>query len=118
MQKLRNSPDLPAIPAVQSGLCPLRRAADSVPGSFTNSRQRVSTAPSSHAGSVVETRPQRGANSGAGERPAAHCADPASVTSWPGRGHGVRQPHPSETTLSWGEVMHGVRLGLIGWGWK
>ena len=37
--------------------------------------------------------------------------------NWPGRGHGVRQPHPSETPLSWAEVMHGVRLGLIGWGW-
>ena len=45
------------------------------------------------------TWPQRGGDSGAGERPAGFAAD------WPGRGYGVRGPaYPGETTLSWQEV--------------
>jgi hypothetical protein len=36
-----------------------------------------------------------------------------AVVHWPGKGHGVREPFPQETALSWGEVLHGVREGLI-----
>lgn len=116
MQKLRNSPVVHGASNVQSGVPALRRAADSVAGSFTHSRQRVQAAPPGHVGALAETRAQRGRDSGAGERASGRAAE--SVGSWPGRGHGVRQPNPCETPLSWAEVMHGVRLGLIGWGWR
>lgn len=116
MQGLRNSADLSATPDVQPGMHPLRRSADSIVGSFTHSHKLMQAAPPSHAGALAEIRPQRSGNSGVGERPAGRAT--RGGADWPGRGHGVRQPDPFETPLSWGEVMHGVRLGLIGWGWR
>ena len=104
MQKLRHSPLVPGASDVQSGVPALRRAADSVAGSFTHSRQRVPTAQAGRAGTVAQAWAQRGRDSGVGQ---------GAVTHWPGKGHGVRQPAPSETSLSWGEVMHGVNAGLI-----
>lgn len=32
---------------------------------------------------------------------------------WPGRALGVREPYPSETSLSWAEVIHGVEIGIF-----
>ena len=104
MQKLRHSPLVPGASNVQPGVPALRRAADSVAGSFTHSRQRVQTAQAGRAGPVAQAGAQRGRDTGAGQGVVAH---------WPGKGHGVRQPNPGETPLSWGEVMHGVNAGLI-----
>lgn len=33
--------------------------------------------------------------------------------AWPGRDLGVRAPMPGETALSWAEVHHGLREGLL-----
>lgn len=104
MQKLRHSERFSGLPDVQSGVPALRRAADSVAWSFTHSRQRVQTAQAGRAGTVAQAWAQRGRDSGVGQ---------GAVTHWPGKGHGVRQPNPCETALSWGEVMHGVNAGLI-----
>lgn len=104
MQKLRHSERFSGLPDVQSGVPALRRAADSVAGSFTHTRQRVQAAQAGRAGPVAQAWAQRGRDSGVGQ---------GSVTHWPGKGHGVRQPNPCETALSWGEVMHGVNAGLI-----
>ena len=119
LRKLRHSPVVPGTPDVQPGVPALRRAADSVAGSFTHSRQRVQTAQAGRSGPVAQAGAQRGRDTGVGQRPAGHLPEGCArqPANWPGRGHGVRQPHPSETPLSWAEVMHGVRLGLIGWGW-
>ena len=116
MHELRNRADIPAIPAVQPGVPALRRAADSVAGSFTHSRQRVQGSAAGSAGLVAQAGAQRGCDTGVGQGAAGHPAQ--GCANWPGRGHGVRQPSPTETPLSWAEVMHGVRLGLIGWGWR
>lgn len=104
MQKLRHSERFSGLPDVQPGMPVLRRKADSVAGSFTHTRQRVQTAQAGRAGPVAQAGAQRGRDTGAGQGAVAH---------WPGKGHGVRQPNPSETPLSWGEVMHGVNAGLI-----
>lgn len=104
MQKLRHSERFSGLPDVQSGVPALRRKADSVAGSFTHTRQRVQAAQAGRAGPVAQAWAQRGRDSGVGQ---------GAVTHWPGKGHGVRQPNPCETALSWGEVMHGVNAGLI-----
>lgn len=116
LQKLRNSPVVPGASAVQPGMPVLRRKADSVAGSFTHSRQRVQGSAAGSAGLVAQAGAQRGCDSGVGQGAAGHPAKGCAhqPTNWPGRGHGVRQPSPCETPLSWAEVMHGVRLGLIG----
>ena len=116
LQKLRHSPVVPGASAVQPGVPALRRAADSVIGSITHTRQRVQTTQAGHAGPVAQAGAQRGRDTGVGQGAAGHPAK--GCANWPGRGHGVRQPNPCETPLSWAEVMHGVRLGLIGWGWR
>jgi hypothetical protein len=116
LQKLRNSPVVPGASAVQPGMPVLRRKADSVAGSFTHSRQRVQGSAAGSAGLVAQAGAQRGCDTGVGQGAAGHPAQ--GCANWPGRGHGVRQPDPCETPLSWAEVMHGVRLGLIGWGWR
>ena len=104
MQKLRHSERFSGLPDVQPGMPVLRRKADSVAGSFTHSRQRVQAAQAGRAGPVAQAWAQRGCDSGVGQ---------GAVTHWPGKGHGVRQPNPGETPLSWGEVMLGVNAGLI-----
>lgn len=104
LQKLRHSPVVPGTPDVRPGVPALRRAADSVIGSITHTRQRVQGSAAGSAGLVAQAGAQRSRDSGVGQ---------GAVTHWPGKGHGVRQPNPCETALSWGEVMHGVNAGLI-----
>lgn len=114
MQVLRNRADVPAVPDVRPGVPFLRRAADSVPGSFTNTRQRVSAASPGHAGAMDGAGAQRGGNTGTGGGPDGHFAATECAANWLGKAYGVRQPSPYETALSWQEIRHGVRHGLIG----
>lgn len=58
-----------------------------------------------------------GGEHGAGQAPGAgdaggHCAPQAGA--WPGSDLGVRAPFPGECALSWAEVLHGWRAGLLG----
>lgn len=109
MQVLRYRKEFPGIPDVQSGVLPLRRAADSVPGSFTNSRQRVQAAPPGNACALDQARAQRGRDSGAGEGAAGHQANKCGY--WPGFTYGVRPPEIDETPISYEEVIHGIANG-------
>lgn len=49
----------------------------------------------------------------AGGRRDAGCDRQIPGRAWPGRDLGVRAPYPGETPISWAEVHHGVREGLL-----
>jgi len=109
MQNMRNGPMVSPVPDVRPSLPLLRRQADSVPGSFTHSCQRVQAAPSGNACTVDQARAQRGRDSGAGEGAAGHQANECGY--WPGFTYGVRPPEIDETPISYEEVIHGIAKG-------
>lgn len=45
--------------------------------------------------------------------PAPRQLDPMTRTYWPGMSRGVRAPEAGETPLSWDEVEHGVKAGVL-----
>jgi hypothetical protein len=104
MQKLPSSQGVQRVSAFQSRLPVLWSEGDSVAGKPAYPRYRMQPAAQGHVGGVGRVRPPRGEDQrvGGGE-----------IMHWPGRGHGVRAPAAGETPLSIGEVIHGVREGII-----
>lgn len=104
MRVLRDSAFRSAIPLVYAEVHLLRGATDSASGAFEDSGIRLLGAQEKGAVRLGRIRPLGKGNPGAGE---------GYVGDWPGRTHGVRQPLPGETPLSWSEVMHGIREGSL-----
>lgn len=102
MQVLQNSEWVSGIPAVRPSVHPLRRAADSVPGSFTDRTNRMRAAQARDAGALDRARAQRSGDSTAGE---------GAFGYWPGCTYGVRPPAIDETPLSYEEVIFGISRG-------
>lgn len=104
MHQLQYSQVIAEVSDVQSRMHPLWGADYSVLGNPANHRIGVLGAPQGDAEGVdglgpfggTDTRPGQGRNG-----------------VWPGREYGVRRPHPTETALSWGEVMFAVREGIL-----
>lgn len=109
MQKLQNRQGLQRPPVFLSIVPGVRGAADPVAGAAAHRSIGVQQQAQGIAGRVGGMGPQRAANARAGQGAAVH-----RPADWPGRTHGVREPVPTETPLSWQEVVHGINLGLIG----
>jgi hypothetical protein len=104
MSKLRNSQGVPGIPDVHAGLRLLRGEAYSAHWTVADSPiGDYSQAPRGAQG-LDGTRPQRTEFAPVRKR---------FNGPWPGALYGTRQPDPQETPLSWGEVHHAVREGLL-----
>lgn len=104
MQMLQNSELVPGIPDVRPSVHPLRRAADSVPGSFTDRTNRMHAAQARDAGALDRARAQRAGDSTTGE---------GAFGYWPGCTYGVRPPAVDETPLSYEEVIHAIERGEL-----
>lgn len=116
LRLLRNGPPVARLPHVLPGLPVLWRAADSGHWEPVDTRQRSVTPPQSGFGGLGSPWAQRSADQGAGvecgPRAAGNCAT-TTCSTWPGAEFGVRPPDPEETPLSWDEVHHGRKAGLL-----
>lgn len=108
MQKLQNSQGVQCPSAFLSIVPGMRGAIDPVARPTAYHGNGVQQQAQGIAGRVDQVGPQRAANTRAGKGSAVH-----RPSEWPGRTHGVRQPVPTETPLSWQEVVHGINHGLI-----
>jgi hypothetical protein len=114
MQKLQNSQGVQRLSAFLPIVPGVRCAAYSTAWPASHSSIGVRQQAQGSAGCVGQLGPQRGANSGAGQRSDVHWSIASTYSDWPGRGHGVRAPSLGEVPLSWQEVVHGINHGLIG----
>lgn len=105
MQPMPSGQGFSRIQDLQRRVSVLRRSVDPVSGHSRYIPAGVQPAPQGDAVGVDGAGAQRAGDTQTGEGAALY---------WPGRGHGVRAPGEFETPLSWGEVMHGIRAGLIG----
>ena len=104
MRLLREGAEVSGVQAVHAEVHLLWGATDSEDWSFKDSGIRVL---GTEEGGVVRlgcVRPFGGGDPAPGQR---------SNGAWPGAIYGVRAPYPQETPLSWGEVNHARKEGLL-----